>query len=824
DTYDVTVKYLGDDKYDVSENTTQEVFVNKVESFDFAVIVSDAKVGENTTVTVIVPGDADGNITIGDKTAKVENGQTVIVLDKEQHAGAKDVTVTYGNDSKYNDAVKVNEYVVDKANSNVSISVESIYTIGDTVTIILTPVNGTVDVKINDVTYTVVDNQVTFTANVTGNYEVVASVGESEDYYGSSATAVFDIVKASSGITIDVEDVYKVGEDIVITLTPTNSTGAITVTINGKPYTVTDNKVTIADGLAEGVYTVVANLASDSNYEDSYDSKVFDVIKNDIAVELEDVSNIEVGSPVTFTANLNETVTGNVIFNINGANYTVYISNADVASYTYIPANNDTLSVVATFVGNDKFNANSTEMSAEVSKVNDYELGVGVTVDDGIAILNIAVPDDATGKVNITVDGKLNEVPINDGKVVLVLNNLSASEHIVDIAYESEKYAYKTNNTKFIVNKSSEVNMGVEIIDDQINITLPENATGNVTVVIDDNVYNVTNISEVSTIIELNDIAPGNHTVEVIYSGDANYANKTVITSYEVPKVSDYSMILTSDNITCDQTEVITIELPDDVNGIVLIDLDGIGYYINVTNGVGSLELPNNLAPGEYNVTATYQGNDKYASKSAYDSFKVDISENIMDIEVKDGKIIVELSNDATGNVTITVAGKDYIVLIESGKAILDIPDLKPGDYDAIANYPGDIKYDSASNSTSFNIPKVSDYPMSVVLDDNKLVVTVPDDATGNVTIGDVSVPVADGKAVLDVSDLAPGNYHIPVVYSGDDKYDASNTNVNVVIPNVDPEMYAVANGSSVTVTLPEDASGYVSVCNKNVVVRDGRE
>ncbi|MBQ9026846.1 MAG: Ig-like domain repeat protein, partial [Methanobrevibacter sp.] len=1493
DTYDITVKYLGDDKYDESENTTQKLFVNKVESFDFTVIVSDAKVGENTTVTVIVPGDADGNITIGDKTAKVENGQAVIVLDKEQHAGAKDVTVTYGNDSKYADITDgvVKDYVVDKANSNVSISVESIYTIGDTVVITLTSVNGTAAVKINDVTYTVVDNQVTFTANATGNYEVVASVGESEDYYGSDATAVFDIVKASSGITIDVEDVYKVGEDIVITLSPTNSTGAVTVTIDGKPYTVTDNQVTIADGLANGTYTIVANLAADAKYGSAYNSTTFEVIKNDITISVDDISEtIYVDGPVTFTANLNESVTGDVVFNINGINYTVSISNSDVATYTYTPLNNATLTVVATFVGNDKFNSNSSaskqfnvnkvassitledvvinvgetaeieitvtggatgsinvtvngetqtvslvnskatvyvsglandtypitvkylgddkydasenddynvivnkvadydivvvandmfvgetqsivvilpddveiadnivieingvsytytisnnvvyvdyeatvigtfeinvtyagdakyqsgdkngteftvysssvydiiidvdaqsygkdtvisvkvpkgvsnnvtitvdgnsysrkadvdgialltlnnlsagshkvtatypgdeafseksnstsfyvekaqstikinvtpeviyvgesalitvnvsctgdvivyvdgkaylrtlnnnivtvtvdnleygthsiiayyagdenytgsnafdsfevvklnstlelevdnidvgeseiinitlgditavilvdvnnkgyyvnitnghgqlvldDLKAEeykvtvkfsgddtynanttsssfiVSKVKDYDLDVDIAYgDNGAVILDVTLPDDATGelnitvdgkstivpvtngtisipglepgnhninvtylgddkydkksdintadvpkwdnyslhistdditygdgetitvtlpgdatgKVNITVDGKLKEVTIKDGKAVLTLDDLSAGEHTVDVAYESAKYAFKSNSTKFNVDKSSEFEMDVEVADNNAVITLPDDATGNVTIMIDGEKYTVADVTGASTSVPLPELGPGNHTIEVIYSGDDNYNSKTAETSLEVPKVDEFTMNVSAAvdgrdvtisvelpenatglvlvdiggtgyyanvtdgkasvtikdmangdydavvtymgddyyaakdnsteftveakvtpvmNVTVDVAENstdavvnvelpedatgnvtvvvdgkvynvtdvsgglasielndltpgnhtveviysgnddytstsnynvveipkitdyefdlsafdikygdntnITVRLPDDVNGVVLIDLDGIGYYVNITNGVGSLELPIDLAPGEYDVTATYKGNDKYASKVASDSFKVINSKTDMTVEVKDGKVIVELPEDATGNVKLTIDGKDYTVPVENGKAVMDIPDLEPGNYDVVANYPGDDKYSPVTNSTSFNVPKISDYPIDVAQDGDELVITVPEDTTGNVVVNiggkDYTVPIENGVAKLDISDLPAGDYKAKVTYPGNDKYTSKTVNADVTV------------------------------------------
>ena len=170
-------------------------------------------------------------------------------------------------------------------------------------------------------------------------------------------------------------------QDIVITLKPINSTGNVSVTINGKEYTVTGNKVTIENGLPNGTYEIVAVLDEDENYYGSTSNKTFKVIKNDITITVNDTTvpaNITVGSPVTFTANLNESVTGDVTFTINGANYTVHVSGADLATYEYTPVNNGTITVVATFVGNDKYNGNVS--AAKQFNVNRIPTDINVTV------------------------------------------------------------------------------------------------------------------------------------------------------------------------------------------------------------------------------------------------------------------------------------------------------------------------------------------------------------------------------------------------------------------------------------------------------------
>ena len=335
---------------------------------------------------------------------------------------------------------------------------------------------------------------------------------------------------------------------------------------------------------------------------------------------------------------------------------------------------------------------------------------------------------------------------------------------------------------------TTEIEISVDIPENStsgtVTVELPDDATGNVTVVIDGKVYNVTDVVNGTAVIPVDDLTPGNHTVEVIYSGDDNYAPASNYTNVEVPKITDYELELTANDIYSGDKTNITVKLPEDITGVVLIDLNGIGYYINVTNGVGSLELPLDLAPGLYDVTATFKGNDKYDAKSASDSFRVIDSDTSMNITVDDGKIIVELPEDATGNVTVTIGDKNYTVPVENGKAIVDISDLEPGDYDAVVNYPGDDRHAPASNSTSFSVPKIDEYPIDVAQEGDELIITVPEDATGNVTVTidgkEYNVPIVNGTAKLDISDLPSGKHDVEVTYPGNDKYESKTVKTTI--------------------------------------------
>ena len=490
-TYSITAKYGGDDKHSASENTAHSIYVNKVSDYVFPVVASDTVVGGKSTVTVYLPSDADGNITINGKTAKVNGGKATIVIDKETTAGEKTVTVSYALDRKYADkSGVVATYNVDKAHTSVEIAVNSIYVIDETVTITLTQVNGTATVKINNKDYTVNNNQVTFKANVTGEYTVVATIAENDDYYGSSDTKVFNIVKAPSSIGIDVKEINKVGENIEITLTTSGSQGALTVTIDGKAYNIVGGKVYASD-LLEGNHTIVANLAGDGKYESATNFKVFTVVKNNLTVTLSDVGTIYVDSPVTFTATLNETATGEVIFNINGVNYIVPI-NGKTATYTYTPVDNTTLNVVATFTGNDKFNVNSSASKQyAVSRVASVVSLSDVTIEVGqIAKIVISVTDGATGVVNVTVNGETQSVGLVDSKATVLVTGLTYGEYPITVKYlGDDKYSdSQNNNYKVFVNKVSVYDFTVVASDtivggkSTVTVIMPSDADGNITI------------------------------------------------------------------------------------------------------------------------------------------------------------------------------------------------------------------------------------------------------------------------------------------------------------------------------------------------------
>ena len=189
----------------------------------------------------------------------------------------------------------------------------------------------------------------------------------------------------------------------------------------------------------------------------------------------------------------------------------------------------------------------------------------------------------------------------------------------------------------------------------------------------------------------------------------------------------------------------------------------------------------------------------------------------------------VKLNVGATGNVYAEIGGKNYTSPVNEGNALIIIPGLAAGNYTFQVIYSGDYNYNNASGEVSVKVTKVDP---NIVIEDSVITVgenatvtiTLPGDAGGNIRIGNEIVPVENGTAKTILTGLKAGINTIPIIYSGDDKYNSIETSVDVVVnekpdpvkKNLSIEASAdVIIGSEdvvIIVTGLENATGNVSV------------
>ena len=141
---------------------------------------------------------------------------------------------------------------------------------------------------------------------------------------------------------------------------------------------------------------------------------------------------------------------------------------------------------------------------------------------------------------------------------------------------------------------------------------------------------------------------------------------------------------------------------------------------------------------------------------------------------------------------------------------------VTPGTHEIEVIYSGDDTHEPSNATSEITAPKY-DAPISVDIGEAKegepvtITVTVPDDATGNVTVSvggkDYPAVIKDGKAVVTVDDLAPGDHTVAVVYDGDDNYVSNYTIGNLTVEKAKevPDMKVIDNGNGTVVVVVGD-------------------
>ena len=212
---------------------------------------------------------------------------------------------------------------------------------------------------------------------------------------------------------------------------------------------------------------------------------------------------------------------------------------------------------------------------------------------------------------------------------------------------------------------------------------------------------------------------------------------------------------------------------------------------IETENGIANITF--NLKDGNNNIEISTGKQTLHVNIHVGEKQNPDIGVDVSDIKFgEDAVITVSLPSDATGNVVITVDGKDYTVAIVDGKATQVVKDLAAGDYAVTVKYGGDDKYVANQSIANFTVSKISDYNMDISVSEIKegenstIGVDLPKDATGTVTVeidGEkYTANVINGTANVIIFGLSAGDYNITTTYSGDDNYVSMSKKGNITV------------------------------------------
>ncbi|WP_407420898.1 Ig-like domain repeat protein [Methanobrevibacter sp.] len=803
--YTFDVIYSGDLNYysaQSSVNITVKANQSKKDP-SIKIDAPDITRGENATVTVTLPSDATGTVTVKGITADLEKGVAVVSV-PDLAVGRNTLEVIYSGDEKYNKVkttvtVKVKRNLTDVIYANASTGsdefgngskenpVKTIYKAmtlaGDNGTVVLTGnFKGNQNTElylssyINNVTFIGMDGAVIdgehrhFIISITDGQFTFVDLTFKNAYSSGYGAA---LINQAGYLTV---------EDCTFTDNIAQGSAAIdnTAILFVTNSTFTDNIASVYDGgaisssweayITNSTFTgnrAYQNGGAIKNYEEGYLYIEDCIFKDNIATGSSKGSYG--GAVYSWSSDLEIYMSefeNNLAESKGGAVYSSY-GNSFYDWYTYIQ--------MSEFKGNEA-PTGSTLFLELVSG----EVSYNAFLDDSNVVYtyrNLTTIDNNWWGVNDPDWSGLLTGTIKKPNSYAVLNVTASPDSISSGNISKLTYEFFWNGTDENENISLIPKRSIEL-----------SSTGGS---LKDTLGNFSN-AKFETSFTSDDSG--------VYNITANVDNEVLTIGITVKG----GLVITPSAEVNGSDATIYVELtPCDVDANITFDLNNATYSIPVINGKGNITLTD-LDNGNYTINLEFMGDERYPYSNATVEFTIDNKSPLnstVNVSVEVDKNNVEISvevtpDDATGNVTFNIAGKDYCMELINGKANASITDLDEGNYTFNVKYSGDDKYASSiSDDVSFEVNKYAVLNAPDVIkyysgperfyvyltdsDSNKL-------AGENLTITINGVPYVrttneNGTASIPLN-LNSGTYDVLVNYSGNEKYSPVSVNATVTI------------------------------------------
>ncbi len=375
--------------------------------------------------------------------------------------------------------------------------------------------------------------------------------------------------------------------------------------------------------------------------------------------------------------------------------------------------------------GNNKYEAVEVFHTVNVIKANpnlnvfikDVNYGENLTI---YATLNGVNNTNLTGNVIVTINNKNYSVVVINGKGNVSADKLPAGLYNFSATWAGNDNYNGTNiSGGFKINKiDSTIAINVEDIkvgeNATIIVNLDSDATGNVTITLDNQNYTVA-INEGQTIKVIGGLKAGTYDVFVKYIGDNNYNSAQNTTKFTVLKISDYNMGVTVPEFKEGVNSSVGVDLPKDAEGTVTVEIEGKKYTANIINGTAKVNIPG-LGVGDYNITTTYSGDAKYVSMTKKGNITVipnmDVNLYVDDVVMiyHDGTRLVAKLTDYQGrpivndSIYFTINGKTYAKTTDDNGAASIGLNLDSKVYTATVSYNESEVYSKISKNVTVTI------------------------------------------------------------------------------------------------------------------------
>ena len=497
--YSITLTYSGDGKYEsitktstiqvnnaVEDNSTNSTEKNSTAvKADPVLTVSagDVDVGSNVVVNIrtsVLSGKVIVNVNSNDYELNVNNGESSVNI-SNLAVGEYTVVVSFAGDDKFNKAtnsttfkvLKVNDdngTVIDnstsvKDNVSISVSAEDI-TVGDNavIKIISSQDSIKITVTVNNKEYYVTGSgTITIPGLASGKYSVVAKFAGDDRFNPVDSSAAFNVIKVNVPVSDETITLPESDSTEYSISLPSDATGTLTVTVDGKKYseTLVNGKATVTiPELGEGSHKITVAYSGDSKYSPITKSNV--VVKNSTNTAVDDNSTEGNGTvqPVPddafsipesgndYSISLPSDATGTLTVTVDGVSYTAKLVNGK-ATVKIPELSEGSHNITVTYSGDGKY----SPVTKTRVVVKEHVPVIKLTGSNLVMLyasgkyFKVRLTGDnqplANRKVKITINGKTYTRTTNKNGYALLKISLPPKAYTVKAAYGSLRITKK---------------------------------------------------------------------------------------------------------------------------------------------------------------------------------------------------------------------------------------------------------------------------------------------------------------------------------------------------------------------------------------------
>ena len=737
-TYDIIASFDAGDNYK-SSNDENKIVVSPAEAKITEIQSNNNVYGENTIIDV--KSNVEGILTVkinnAVKTFNIDaNKLTSLDLGKYD-ANTYDIDLTLDAGANYTQATGSTKATVNPKQTIVSLDVNNEVYGNNVVVKVTASENGKVIVQVGSIVKSV-EVEANKVASVdlgvldVNSYEVIATFDGGENFNASSDKESFEISPKASAVTfVDLVNNYIYSNNVVVNV-KSDTYGTLTVNIGDK----TQTKQVTAEGIVSfdfGIldvnkYDIKVSLDVGNNYIPSQNTASITIAPKNTVVTL-NTKEYDVDENVIVNVTASEN--GKVTLKLNNIVKTVDVIANKLSSVDFGILGSGSYDVIANFTAGSNYVGSSDTANIKVlTKIDENDIDITVPEIKPNQENNIVInlPADATGTVTLTIGNNSYTFNVKNGVADIKVPELSGGNYDYKINYSGDsKYSsFEKTDSITVAKPTPEIvipPLDEPSADGSVTVNLPNDATGTVTLVINDKSYSFPVVNGVAN-VKLPELDGGNYDYTVTYSGDGKYSSFTTDgnmkvnnTKPEDTKTAPEIVIPPLDEPSEDGS--VAVSLPGDATGTITLVINGKSYSFPVVNGVANVYMPD-LSAKTYSYSITYSGDSKYDSFTNVGSItvtkkQVNITASSVTTVYNGGKYIVATLTDKDNNpmsdfdVTITINGKPSVITTDdNGQAKLSVNGIKPGVYVPTVVFSGSSKYLSATKSLKVTVKKAT--------------------------------------------------------------------------------------------------------------------